>query len=144
MKRIVAFLLCLVLACSAMVTSVVAAETAFTHFTNTSTPLFVISGSNKSGQEFVPDQAGIKGIKVYLSNESANNAIDVAVYSGTPETGNQIYTETLALERVAADWFTLSFSKEVAVTVGELHSFVIHTANRAVWNGATVDGDYKA
>ncbi len=143
MKRIVAFLLCLVLVCSAMVTSVVAAEP-FTHFTNTSTPLFVISGSNKSGQEFVPDQEGIKGVKVYLSNESANNPIEVTVYSGTPETGNQIYTETLALERVATDWFTLSFSKEVAVTAGELYSFVIHTTNRAVWNGATVDGDFKA
>ncbi len=142
MKRILAMVLCLVMLCSVMVTANAAEP--FTSFGTTATPLFLINGENKAGQEFVPDQAGIKGIKVYLSNESANNPIEVTVYSGTPETGTKVYSETLSLERVAADWFALSFSKEVAVTAGDLYSFVIHTTNRAVWNGATVDGDYKA
>ncbi len=143
MKRLIAFLLCVVLVCSVMATSAVAAE-AFTAFRGTATPLFLISGNNKSGQEFVPDQDSLKGVKVYLSNESANNAIEVTVYSGTPQTGSQIYTETLSLANATTGWFELAFSNAVSVTAGQLYSFVIHTDNRAVWNGATSDGDYKA
>ena len=144
MKRLIATVLCLVLAFSVMVTTTVAAES-FTAFKTTKDGLFLISGSNKSGQEFVPNADTVPGIKVYLVNESANNAIDVSVYSGTPETGTQIYTETLSLATATEGWFELNFMTPVAVTAGELYSFVIHTANRAVWNGAqTTDGDYKA
>ncbi|MBR6548588.1 MAG: endonuclease/exonuclease/phosphatase family protein [Clostridia bacterium] len=142
MKRLIATVLCLVMFFSVMVTATVA-ETAFTSSTNTTTPLFLISGANMAGQEFVPGSEVLEGIKVYLANESANNTIDVTVYSGTPDTGTQIYTETLTLVDAKTDWFELLFSTAVAVTAGERYSFSVHTANRAVWNGMTTVTGYS-
>ncbi|MBR4868063.1 MAG: hypothetical protein IKU10_02810, partial [Clostridia bacterium] len=142
MKRLIATILCLVMFFSVMVTATVA-ETAFTSSTNKTTPLFLISGANMAGQEFVPGSEVLEGIKVYLANESANNTIDVTVYSGTPNTGTQIYTETLTLVDAKTDWFELPFSTAVAVTAGERYSFSVHTANRAVWNGMTTVTGYS-
>ena len=143
MKRIIAYLLCAVLLLSfPMVNS--SAATAFESQTNSSTPLFLISGSNnKGGQEFVPSQNTMKGIQVYLESSATGNNITVAVYKGSVATGstNVVHQETLTIGQ-GKKWFELTFSKSVSLTPGELYSFSLNTTQRAVLYGATGGGTY--
>ena len=143
MKRIVSFLLCVVLLLSFPVVIGSAAE-AFESQTNSSTPLFQIGGSNnKGGQEFVPSQNTIKGIQVYLQSSAANNTVTVAIYKGSVATGstNVVYQEALTIGK-QTKWFEFVFSKTVSVTPGELYSFTVNTAESAVLYGVTGSGSY--
>ena len=141
MKRIAAFLLCAVLLFSFPVVNGSAAEV-YESQTNSSTPLFLISGSNnKGGQEFVPSQNTIKGIQVYLESSSASNTVTVVIYKGSVASGstNVVYQDALTIGQ-GTKWFELIFTNTVSVTPGELYSFTLNTTQRAVLYGATGGG----
>lgn len=146
MKRIIVLALCMAMLLSASVTAV-AQETVFNSNTDTSTALFLISGSNKAGQEFVAGFTSLQGIKVYLNNEVAGNAVTVAVYQGSAAVEDCVllYTEELSLTGTGYAWYELTFSQAVTVEADALCSFTLNAKERAVWNGtATGEGTYKA
>ena len=138
MKRLLALVLCLLMAFAVAVPTVSAAD-AFESQTNNSTPLFQIGGSNnKGGQEFIPSQNFIKGIQVYLQNSTNNNTITVTVYKGSVAQGstNVLHQETFSIN-AGTRWYELNFSKQVTVTPGALHSFSVNTVSSAVLYGVT-------
>ncbi len=145
MKRILSFMLCLAMILTVPVFGAQAAET-FTSQTVTTTPLYLISGTNnKAGQEFSPATTELYGVTAYLNNEVANNLITVQVYQGSAkdDTARLLHTETLTLEKTGAAWYKLTLTSPLTVTVGELYSFVLNTQGRCVWNGlVTGSGTY--
>ena len=127
MKRIIVLALCMAMLLSASVTAV-AQETVFNSNTDTSTALFLISGSNKAGQEFVAGFTSLQGIKVYLNNEVAGNAVTVAVYQGSAAAEDCVllYTEELSLTGTGYAWYELTFSQAVTVEADALCSFTLN------------------
>ncbi len=138
MKRVIAFMLCLVLALSLPVVAATA-DTVYEGNSDYSTALFIISGdANKGGQEFVPGSDILQGIRMYLQNDTANNTATLTVYEGSIATNSSakvVVQETMTLEKSGKGWYELMFSAPVTVTPNELYSFSVNTVEYAALFG---------
>lgn len=104
---------------------------------NDATALFLISGENKAGQEFVLGFEKLTGITVSLENTEADNTLEFSLYQGSAaeDSATLLHTQSFTLAANGKAWYRLDFDKTLTLQPDVLYSFVLHTQKRAVWFG---------
>ncbi len=137
MKQWISWVLCLVLLLGVIPFSV-SAETIFNGNMDDATALFLISGTNKAGQEFVPGFTDMKGIKVGLENTETNNRVEISLFKGSAadDSAVALHSQTFDLPANGKTWYEFTFTAPITLVSDQMYSIVLHSEKRAVWNGS--------
>ena len=108
----------------------------FTYQTDSSTPLYLLTDPNRSGQEFMPDFTLLNTVLVYLDAD-AGQTITLTVGTNTITDEQILYTEDFDITTAVSGWLELKLSTPVALTAGDIYAFTLTSDGRAVWLGKT-------